>query len=323
MNKSKSNPLTPAGKGWKEFMEPLGIRQKPKVWNPITGCPNLREWRSYDPKESDDYNIATKTRIIGCLTPSVDGVAHSYCYMADMMNRKLPHIPSAKYCYYPSRLSQPGDTKPPSIVAVGTAGDMWGWWDKKQYHENMEKVASSIKRTRHFYLFLTKFPQGYDWYINYLLKESRQSLSIPFCFSPIANMGFGVTITGMQDMERLNEFKYFCETYEHVILLKWIMIEPCFFTLEDAKSLPDDIFEGIDWVIIGSLTGRHAKKWRPKSLTLSWLVRKAKKAGAEVFLKDSLSDCFCMTPENREKLKAYPSQFYEWAEKQEILEAKA
>jgi len=336
--------LSMAGKYWAEFMTPPGINQKPRKFNPTSGCPNLH-------KENG--------KIVGCKTPPIDGVecqhhetspfgctdcmntgwieppiGDSYCYQAEMCNR-FPEIHKPGYRFHEKRLDQI-KLKKPSIVAVGTSGDMWGfpmdqfpmknknikserWW-------NLKKIISALRgdEWRHYYIFLTKFPESYSQFTKFLF--GRQ-------------VGFGTTITAMKDLWRLDEMKREKDYWHEVpSFMKWIMIEPCFFSLNEAMSLPDDIFQGIDWVVIGALkhsNKRLQERWKPNFTALIELVRKASSTNTKVFMKNSTSYCskipfFINQQDAREykvkelrDFKQYPQQFYQWAKQMGILEAMA
>ncbi len=265
MKKSLSN----IGKGW-EFCY-LPKDEYPKIgaknWNPITGCARL-------------HHDETGTVKSDCKTPDGD----SYCYMSDLCNR-FHKIHSPAYGFHEDRLEQPLNTKKPSIVAVGTSGDMW-------YGANyfaIAEISKIIKKGKqHFYLFLTKNPENY------------RIVDAP-------NVGYGATVTSAKDLWRIKDLQMISGCNKDVPndwkypVMTWVIIEPCFFT--PAEQID---FTGIDWVIVGALTGQGAKKWMPETRTIRNIEKQVRKSNAAFYIKNSLKT-YDTT------IKEFPPQIHAWA----------
>lgn len=246
-----------------------------KCWNPVTGCIN-------------DY---------ACRTP--DG--EIYCYMHSQAKR-FPETHKPEYRFHPDRLEQPLHTKKPSIVAVCTSGDLYSFYRNKVSLDLIKKLFDNIADARnHYYLFLTKYPQN----LTYITRSSSWDWYKP---GEYLNLGFGTTVTQKEDLWRIDEIRKNNDSR----IMKYLVIEPCFFTLEDAKEID---FTGIDWVIIGALTGKNAKQWYPKRETIWSIITQAEFYSAKIYCKTSLDKLFQEQGFVSSSIyKQFPSQIHAWAE---------
>lgn len=152
--------------------------------------------------------------------------------------------------------------------------------------EETEEVLSICRNNpQHFYVFLTRDPAQY------------------FCFDLPENCLCGVTVTQTSELHRIKMLK--TSTNKN----KFIMIEPCFFSFEDATKFPGDIFEGIDWVVFGALTGTKKiirRQWSPDLDAIITLADDARKHNAKIYFKDSI------TVMGLSNIKEYPDCFIKW-----------
>lgn len=273
--------LQDAKQGWEFLFLPEKYGIKAKVWNPITGCPKLAEGKP-------------------CACP--DGTP--YCYM-DSLIKRFPKVHSAEYKFHPDRIDQIKYSKP-SLIGVGTSGDMWGWNDGDQ---SIAKAIFTIltymfRNNHHFYLFLTKFPENY----------------VPYNFSAwsdhhINNIGIGTTVTRPDELHRI-------ETLKKVEApMRYVVFEPLF---GDWRDVDLSVLEGIDWVILGSVTGQPHKEWiqdgshympwlvHPPAYCIQPLIYKLEELKIPTFMKRN----FEFVPVKI--LKEFPLQILEWAEKARV-----
>jgi protein gp37 len=65
--------------------------------------------------------------------------------------------------------------------------------------------------------------------------------------------------------------------------IRWISFEPL------IAEIPEIDFSGIEWAVIGAMTGPGSTKFAPQSIWISRLIRYLRKYGVRVFLKDNLN----------------------------------
>ena len=111
---------------------------------------------------------------------------------------------------------------------------------------------------KHTFQILTKFPQNID--------------------RPMPdNVWLGVSITKNEDIYRRNRLVL------SNAKIKFISFEPLF------ENLDFHLYQKIDWVIVGRLTG-HGKKYDPKRVWIKKIVANCKDANIPIFLKDNLKE---------------------------------
>lgn len=233
-----------------------------------------------------------------------------YCYMVPQMKRFQEKL-KPEYRFHPDRIDQIKYSKP-SLIGIGMSGDMWGWNDKTN---EINKILYWIKEHTpfnrlfhtliHFYLFLTKFPENYLGY---------DSLSY------MDNIGIGTTVTRSDELHLVKTLKKVDAP------MRYVVFEPLF---GDWRGVDLSVLEGIDWVILGSVTGKNIKDWikirsmfsghdykncsfYPPSYYLQPLIDKIEQLKIPTFMKKN----FEFVP--NEVLKQFPPQILEWAEKMRI-----
>ena len=94
-----------------------------------------------------------------------------------------------------------------------------------------------------------------------------------------SNCWLGLTVTSYVDAQKALTFS---KTYPNHI--KFISFEPL---LGDPK-IPEEVFENIDWMIIGAETGNRKGKIEPRKEWIAYLLYEADKHYLPVYMKDSL-----------------------------------
>lgn len=187
---------------------------------------------------------------VGCKLP--DGKI--YCYGRRIYER-FNLYPKERFSLL--ECAKPLHLKKPSKIFVCSTFELFHPIINDRQRELIFKV---IKRCpQHTFQILTKFPQNID--------------------RPMPdNVWLGVTVDGTGNSIR-NPFG----------LLK-IKAKIKFASIEPMLKFPGLFFDiGIDWVIMGRLTG-HGKKYDPKEEWIGELIYEARRHNIPIFLKDNLID---------------------------------
>lgn len=194
-----------------------------------------------------NYCDYTWNPISGCLNTC------SYCYMR-RMEKRFPGImaPKIKKNY----LADPVKLKKPSVIFVGSSGDMWGDWVKTEDIDDVLDVCHLAPQ--HTYLFLTKNPRRYG------------------DFKTLPNNAFyGTTVDGTA---RTENNIYQLASCTPLINKTFVSFEP----LINEVELPGF---GFNWIIIGADSTKGAakppKEWADK------LIDQAGHRNVPVFVKDN------------------------------------
>lgn len=94
------------------------------------------------------------------------------------------------------------------------------------------------------------------------------------------NVWLGVSVTKRDEQWRINKL---CETTS---LKRLISFEPL---LEDDVTVPNGLLSGVDWVIVGRLTG-HGQKYNPTRVAVENVIKAARLWNVPVFLKNNLRE---------------------------------
>ena len=137
-----------------------------------------------------------------------------------------------------------------------------------------------------------------DWLkqIVKVIKDNPQHIfQFLYHFSPHrglfpSNCWLGLTVTSYLDAQKAVTFS---KTYPNHI--KFFSFEPL---LGDPK-IPDEVFEKIDWIIIGAESGNRKGKIRPRLEGIQYLLHQANTHNLPVFMKDNLKPYWknCFTKE--------------------------
>lgn len=198
------------------------------------------------------------------LVPAADKGASLYVLDAPMLNETGNSL-SYPFGFEPTlhryRMDMPEKLKMGNNIFVGAMSDVFGAWVPDSWLD--EIFAACEKYPVHNYLFLTKNVERYAAY------------GVP---CSLDNMWYGTSITRESEAGRWNQLPAGCRTF--------VSIEPLLEDIEPEKH--NTMFRQVDWVIIGTETGRKKEKVVPASDWIWKIVKEAGQAGIPVFMKDSL-----------------------------------
>ncbi len=181
-----------------------------------------------------------------------------YCYARKMCLRFKKLFPNGfKPTFHPERLQEPWEYKKPSMIFTCSISDLFAPWTPITW---MNEVLFSINQCpiKHTFQLLTKNPER-----------------IPRGSFP-ENVWVGTTVT--------NENKDW-RNLEHIKKLqakvKFASFEPL------LGALPCDVsLEGLDWVIIGKLTGSNRVRLDPGAV---WdIISRAQAESIPIFIKNNI-----------------------------------
>jgi len=171
--------------------------------------------------------------------------------------------------FYPGRLEQPIKRKKPAKVFIGSMTDMGGSFVLQEWHDQV--MATVDKCPRLTFQTLTKRP---DLLGPRLMDRRRE------------NFWVGTTVEDQDKIWRIDALKKIT-----TVPVRFISFEPLLGPIETNLS-------GIEWVIIGSQTGKV--EVQPDQEWVRTLIDQARTAGAAVFYKTALF------PKWGDRLKEYP-----------------
>lgn len=155
--------------------------------------------------------------------------------------------------FYPHRLHEPQKVKKPKRIFVVSAGDLWGEWIPHVWIVEVLKVVK--KCPQHTFQLLTKNPRRY---LDFELPQ---------------NSWAGATVTCDED-------------YERAKIMKKVKAPVRFLSIEPLLGEVGFDLRGLDWLIIGAMTGKNPL--RPKRQWIERILPEAKRLGIPVFLKNNL-----------------------------------
>jgi len=180
-----------------------------------------------------------------------------YCYARRLAKRFPKNFPNGfEPTFYPERLDQPTKVKKPSKIFVCSISDLFAPWTRKKWREAVLKAIKECP-VKHTFQLLTKNP---EWIGNYKFPD---------------NAWVGTTATQLSERHNIKEIKNINAR------VKFVSFEPL---LGSFRNLD---LNGIDWVIIGKLTG--SKKIKLDPFWVSYLIMEARQHDIPLFLKDNLN----------------------------------
>src|SRR5574343_1887475 len=243
-------------------------------WN-FLNIPNFRPARIWNPITGCANNFE-------CKCPN-GGV---YCYMANQRKR-FPDVHSAEFRFNRKEHESLLSVKNKSIIACGTSGDIFSFNSRDEKIRIKIVLLRALLNDQHFYFFLTKFPQNFE--VNDYIKmqyyeEFKRSIAL------------GVSVCYASDFWRIDELR------KKQCALRYVMFEPCFLSPEDIDKLD---LTGIDWVILGSVTGIKHNKYEVSFLVIEKMRELCLKNGIAYYEKDSLNIDGI--------IKEHPDKLIKWA----------
>ncbi|MEM3579265.1 MAG: DUF5131 family protein [Candidatus Bathyarchaeia archaeon] len=203
----------------------------------------------------------------------ITGCKHGcwYCYARKLTQRFKKNFPNGfEPTFHPERLKEPWQLKKPSKIFVCSMSDLFAPWTPQEWRE---QVMDSILLCpiAHTFQLLTKNPER-----------------IPLAVYP-KNVWLGATVTCDDDWHNIEEIK------KRVAGVRFVSFEPLLGKLPFFVSL-----KGLDWIIIGKLTG--SRKIKLEKAWVERIVDKAKFNNIPVFMKNNL----CPPFEKSELIQEFP-----------------
>lgn len=186
--------------------------------------------------------------VIGCT------IGCSYCYARNNVRRFHMIDDFEKPEYFPRKLRLMEKKRPQNFLLTGMSD--FSLWEPEWREEIFSKMSQN---PQHQYLFLTKRPE-----------------MIQFS-TALDNAWFGVTVTASKEKERIQALR------EHIQGGHYhVTFEPMFDNIGDVD------LSGVEWVIIGTETGRRKNKSVSRPEWVWNLTDQAKALGIPVFMKEDL-----------------------------------
>jgi protein gp37 len=239
------------------------------TWNPVTGC-----W-------GPGGTGRTPKRCWYCYAEKM--VWRFYRHHIEKVDPVLsPAVNPFEPWFHSERLDQPSKIKKPSRIFVCSMGDLFGDWVPEEWIKAVLNRTQRADYSHHTYIFLTKNPRRYA------------------AFGPWpSNCWLGVTVTDQADVDERVPLLLQAQARVRFVSVE-PMLGPLRFLWKDLSDLrprnrslvlfapKTTITGGVDWIIIGALTGPGSKAHQPRPEWVQALIDQARAAGVPVFLKDNL-----------------------------------
>lgn len=205
-----------------------------------------------------EWTEFTLNPIVGCVRNC------SYCYGRESNDHYKWIKDWTKPQYFPNRLDQPGKRNIASRIFVCSMSDLFGDGVKTEW---TQAVFDMMKRySWHTYQILTKCPER--------LAEFEYSPTTKIWDNYRPNIEVGATVDSADAVKRIDYLK------KSRAKTKFISFEPL------LSEMPKMNLKGVDWVIIGALTGR--KGAQPDRRWVQGIIDQAREYKIPVFLKNNL-----------------------------------
>jgi protein gp37 len=197
-----------------------------------------------------------------------------YCYARKLTQRFKKIFPNGfEPTFHPERLKEPWELKKPSKIFVCSIADLFAPWTHQEWRE---AVIDSMLfcPVKHQFQLLTKNPER-----------------IPLVVYP-RNFWIGTTVTNEHD-----DAKNIYEIKQRASGVRFVSFEPLLGKLPYWANL-----KGLDWIIIGKLTG--SKKVKLKRAWVEEILDEAIDFGIPIFMKNNL----CPPFEKSELIQEFPKE---------------
>ena len=222
--------------------------------------------------------IQNMNLVIGCT------IGCSYCYARNNVRRFHMVEDFSRPEYFPGKLRMMDRKRPQNLLLTGLS-DFSDW--KPEWRE--EIFARIAQNPQHQYIFLTKRPE-----------KIRFSTELD-------NVWFGVTVTSSKEKERIQVMRENIRGKHYQI-----SFEPMF---DDIGELD---FTGIEWIVVGTETGRRQGKSISKPEWAWHLTDQAHSHGIPVVMKEDLLPVMG----EEQMIQELPRSFYDVLEEQRIWKNK-
>lgn len=193
--------------------------------------------------------IQNMNLVIGCT------VGCDYCYARNNVRRYHMIDDFSKPEFFPNKLRMTEKKRPQNFLLTGMS-DLAGWkpeWRKQVF-------AKIAKNPQHQFLFLSKRPD--------LLNIDTD----------LDNAWFGVTVTRKSELWRIDALR------------KNVRAKHYHATFEPLFDNPGEVdFQGIDWIVIGTMTGPQSRRVRTDPEWVYSLTEQAHSLDIPVFWKEDLA----------------------------------
>lgn len=199
-----------------------------------------------------------------------------YCYAKKLTQRFKKIFPNGfEPTFHPERLTEPWTLKKPSKIFVCSIADLFACWTPQIWRERVWE-SMLFCPVKHTFQLLTKNPEN-----------------IPKNVIYPNNFWFGTTVTNEQLVGEIPNDSSDWDgpvniDVKNIVEIKKVKAGVRFVSFEPLLGpLPEDVsLKGIDWVIVGKLTGS-----RKVPLNFEWLtsiIDKTADLGIPLFLKNNL-----------------------------------
>ena len=192
--------------------------------------------------------IQNMNLVIGCT------IGCSYCYARNNVRRFHMTEDFSRPEYFPGKLRLMDRKRPQNLLLTGMSD--FSDWNPEWREEVFDRIA---RNPQHQYIFLTKRPE-----------------KIQFS-TELDNVWFGVTVTSAKEKGRIQAMR------EHIRAKHYqVSFEPMFDNIGEVD------FTGVEWIVVGTETGRRKGKSESKQEWVWNLTNQAHSRGIPVFMKEDL-----------------------------------
>ena len=222
--------------------------------------------------------IQNMNLVIGCT------IGCSYCYARNNVRRFHMTEDFSRPEYFPGKLKLMDRKRPQNLLLTGMSD--FSDWDSEWREEVFARIA---RNPQHQYIFLTKRPE-----------------KIQFS-TELDNVWFGVTVTSAKEKGRIKAMR------EHIRAKHYqVSFEPMFDNIGEVD------FTGIEWIVVGTETGRRKGKSESKTEWVWNLTDQAHSRGIPVFMKEDLLPVMG----EEQMVQELPQVFYDVLEEQKAWKNK-
>ena len=222
--------------------------------------------------------IQNMNLVIGCT------IGCSYCYARNNVRRFHMTEDFSRPEYFPGKLKLMDRKRPQNLLLTGMSD--FSDWDSEWREEVFARIA---RNPQHQYIFLTKRPE-----------------KIQFS-TELDNVWFGVTVTSAKEKGRIQAMR------EHIRAKHYqVSFEPM---VDDIGEVD---FTGIEWIVVGTETGRRKGKSESKTEWVWNLTDQAHSRGIPVFMKEDLLPVMG----EAQMIQELPQVFYDVLEEQKAWKSK-
>lgn len=222
--------------------------------------------------------IQNMNLVIGCT------IGCSYCYARNNVRRFHMTEDFSRPEYFPGKLKLMDRKRPQNLLLTGMSD--FSDWDSEWREEVFARIA---RNPQHQYIFLTKRPE-----------------KIQFS-TELDNVWFGVTVTSAKEKGQIQAMR------EHIRAKHYqVSFEPMFDDIGEVD------FTGIEWIVVGTETGRRKGKSESKTEWVWNLTDQAHSRGIPVFMKEDLLPVMG----EAQMIQELPQVFYDVLEEQKAWKSK-